>query len=136
MRRAARVALLLAVAAIGLSGLYRDQAAVHAQQVTLIYVGAKNCGPCRTWQREAGAAFRASAQFSRLTYREVNAPTLFDVLKDEHWPTELRALRDTLDTRFGVPYWFVVADDKVVMTAGGLSQWTSAVLPTIKVLVR
>lgn len=128
--------VLLGTAVIGGTTLYHDTRTIRAEHVTLVYVGAKDCNPCRTWQEGAGANFRASAEFSRLTYREVNAPTLFDVLKDEYWPTELRELRDTLDKRAGVPYWFIVADGRVILTAGGLSQWASAVLPTLKSLNR
>ena len=61
--------------------------------ITLVYVGAEDCGPCRAWQSMEGKRFLESPEFSRLIYREVKSPTLRDVLKDEHWPEDLRASR-------------------------------------------
>jgi hypothetical protein len=104
--------------------------------VTLVYVAADDCPPCRIWQREAGAAFRASPEFSRLTYREVRSPTLRDVLADAHWPEDLRAYRAQLGPAAGVPLWLVIADQDVVERGYGASQWRSAVLPKLRSILR
>jgi len=114
----------------------RSARAHDAGDVTLVYVGAEDCPPCRTWQRGDGAAFRASPEFTRLTYREIESPTLFDVLKDEHWPADLRRYRDQLPRGAGVPLWLVVAGDKVVVQDFGESRWRANVLPTVKSLLR
>src|SRR5690606_6938658 len=39
--------------------------------VTLVYVGAEDCTPCRAWQATERRRFLGSALASRLTYREV-----------------------------------------------------------------
>jgi hypothetical protein len=103
--------------------------------VTVLYVGAADCAPCRTWRRGAGAAFRASAEFARLSYREVEAPTLFDVLSDEVWPVELRAYRARIDATMGVPLWLVLADGRVAAQGFGASAWSEELLPAIRRLV-
>jgi hypothetical protein len=105
-------------------------------RVTLVYVGAEDCPPCLAWQRSEGAAFQNSADFNRLSYREVKSPSLFDVLNDEFWPADLRGYRKAIGREAGVPLWLVVADDKVVMQQFGAAQWTKAVLPRIKSLLR
>jgi hypothetical protein len=104
--------------------------------LTLVYVGADDCAPCRSWRRDHWPRFQASAEFARLAYREVTSPKLFDLLNDEHWPHELRTYRETLDRRAAVPLWLVVANDAVVIEARGLRQWEEVALPGIRHLVR
>lgn len=106
------------------------------KHVTLVYVGAENCAPCDIWQRSQGTAFHDSAEFRRLAYREVKSPSLFDVLKDENWPEDLRVYRKAISQEAGVPLWLVIADDQLVMQSFGLAQWQEAVLPKIKSLLR
>jgi hypothetical protein len=104
--------------------------------VMLLYVGAEDCAPCRSWRRGAGAAFRASREFGRVSYREVESPTVFALLKDEYWPDDLREYRDRLDRDAGVPLWLVISDREIVERAFGESQWASAVLPKLKSLLQ
>ena len=73
------------------------------RNLTLVYVGADNCAPCEIWQRNQGTAFRDSPEFHRVAYREVKSPNLFDVLKDNSWPEELRGYRQAIDDGAGVP---------------------------------
>ena len=107
-----------------------------ATDLAVVYVGAEDCGPCQVWRRDHLPKFAASAEFSRLTYREVLSPKLFQLLDDTYWPEELRRYRDRLDQRSGVPLWFVVANGNIAVTAQGLSQWQATALPTIRSLAR
>lgn len=106
------------------------------RDVTLLYVGADSCAPCRTWQQGAGAAFRSSAEFAHVTYREVKSPTLLDVLEDEYWPEDLRWYRDRLGRGAGVPLWLLISNDEIVEQGFGASQWHGTVLPKLKSLLR
>ena len=105
------------------------------RHVTLVYVGAENCAPCDIWQRNQGTAFRDTAEFHRLTYREVKSPSLLDVLKDDNWPEDLRAYRQTIGQHAGVPLWLVIADNRLVLQGSGASQWQNMILPKIKSLL-
>src|SRR5262245_56668807 len=104
--------------------------------VTVLYVGADDCPPCRAWQTGEGATFRASPEFSLLTYREVKSPTLIGVLNDENWPDDLRRYRDGIDRSAGVPMWLVIVRSDVVGRGFGPTQWREAVLPKVKSLLR
>lgn len=104
--------------------------------ITLVYVGAEDCAPCRKWQREDGSAFLSSGEFARVAYREVKSPALFDLLKDEHWPLDLRRYRERLAPGAGVPLWLVLADGEIVDQRFGAVQWKSAVLPKLRTLLR
>jgi hypothetical protein len=102
----------------------------------LLYVGAEDCAPCRTWQNGEGAAFFASADFARVTYREVKPAHLYDVLNDENWPDEIRSYRSNLRRSDGVPLWLVVADHKIVEQRFGATEWRAGILPKIRSLLR
>lgn len=132
--------LAIIVAAALLSALVLYQApelrARGRPDVTLLYVGADDCAPCRAWQEGEGAAFRASPEFPNLTYREVKSPTLFDVLKDENWPEDLRGYRDRIDRGAGVPMWLVITGNEIVGRGFGGTQWRNTILPKIRSLLR
>jgi len=108
----------------------------NGREVTLLYVGAEDCAPCRSWLHGAGAAFRSSPEFPRVSYREIESPTVLDLLKDEYWPDDLREYRWRLDRSAGVPFWFIISDHEIVERAFGESQWQSAVLPKLRSLLR
>ena len=108
----------------------------HPSSILLLYVGAEDCAPCRVWQSGDGATFLASAEFARISYREVKSPRLFDVLKDENWPDDIRSYRDHLRRGDGVPLWLIVSDDRIVEQRSGATQWQATVLPKIKSLLR
>ena len=130
-------ALIVGITVAGVSrwGL-ADRQPSRRHDVMLLYVGAEDCAPCRTWQRGAGAAFHLAPEFAQLTYREVKSPSLLDVLKDEHWSEDLRGYRDQLGKGAGVPLWLVISDREIVERGFGASQWASAVLPKLKSLLR
>ena len=134
--RAAAAVAAVALAATGLAASSRIGSRIPQQHVTVLYVGADDCAPCRVWRREHWARFQASPEFARLAYREVTSPKLFDLLDDDHWPEELRAYRGTLSRSSGVPVWLVVTNNEIVLTARGLRQWEEVALPKIRSLVR
>lgn len=109
---------------------------VRDPEIMLLYVGAEDCAPCRTWQNGERAAFLASADYPRITYREVKSPHLHDVLKDENWPDELRSYRANLRRSDGVPLWLVVSNSEIVEQRFGAAAWRANILPKIKSLLR
>jgi hypothetical protein len=137
-RLAVTVGALAAIATVAvlLPSRWRDGVPAIRQKPTVLYIGAEDCGPCRTWQRDDGAAFRSSAEFARISYREVKSPRLMDLLKDEHWPEDLRRYRERLGRGAGAPMWLVVVDDEIVERSLGVSQWRERALPRITALLR
>jgi hypothetical protein len=135
--RGALVGPLLGVAAtLATAWPLRSDVPRRDHAITLVYVGAADCAPCRAWRRGAGADFRASPAFARVTFREVEAATLFDVLSDEVWPADLRGYRARIDASMGVPLWIVVVDGGVAAQGFGASEWTDTVLPALRRLTR
>jgi hypothetical protein len=130
----AATAVVFTAAALSLWGS-AGLIAPRPRDVTLLYIGADDCGPCRIWQRAERSSFRSSPEFARVTYREVKSPSVFDILKDEYWPADLRPHRGPIGDA-AVPLWLVVADDVVVQRAFGASQWHGTVLPKLRALLR
>ena len=99
--------------------------------VLVVYVGAEDCGPCRAWRRRDKPSLLQSLEEAG-NYREVIAPRLAAAFSDEVWPSDLRRFRPDAEAVAGVPLWLVVRDGRVVVSAGGLSRWQSAVLPALR----
>jgi hypothetical protein len=145
-RRAGAIilAIVVALTAAGFAALGATRPQVFAltkhaaqkpERLMLVYVGADDCAPCRTWQRDQAPMLRSPA-FARLIYREVKSPSVLALLADEHWPGDLREMRAQLRADAGVPLWFVVADDAVVGRAQGASEWEATILPKLRGLLR
>lgn len=131
------IGALAAVAAIVAAWLVAPaRTPARTADVLLIYVGAEDCAPCRAWQKGDGDDFRKSAEFPRISYREVKSPYLRDVLNDEHWPEEIRAYRSRLKRSDGVPLWLIVSGNDVVALRFGAAAWHSDVLPALRSYLR
>jgi len=128
------VVTLLAVVAV--TAAWDTAIPARSSPVTLLYVGAADCAPCRVWQNGDAVRFRESAEFARITFREVKSPTLRDALNDEFWPGDLRRYRDQLGRDAGVPLWIIVGDGEILVRGFGASQWQGVILPRIRALTR
>jgi hypothetical protein len=106
--------------------------ALNHEPLTLVYVGAEDCAPCRAWRRDERDAFLAGLDPSRVIFREVIAAKTTAAFDEVTWPEDLRARLADARKVGGVPQWIVVQDDSVVMTAGGLTQWKERVLPILR----
>lgn len=134
-----RRALFIFPAALGCALLLSDaprQAAGHRGPLIVVYVGAEDCGPCRSWQRDEQPTFHASGEFARLRYREILVPQLRSLLTTERWPVDLAELRERVKSRPGTPQWFVIRDGNVLTSDAGLSAWQRTIWPAIRRQVR
>jgi hypothetical protein len=127
--------LLAVVAGAHSLGRLATDAAKRPERLVLVYVGADDCAPCRTWQREAAPLLRSPA-FARLLYREVKSPSSLDLMRDTYWPDDLRGLRGQLEPGAGIPLWLVIADGEIVGRGQGASQWQATILPKLRSLLR
>jgi len=119
----------------GCGGLLADaqrQATPSRGMLTVIYVGADDCGPCRIWRRDERPDFFGSSAFQKIKYREVIASRLYDLLAESQWPADLTFLREQVRTRPGAPQWFIIQDGHIITWEAGLSAWQRVVWPVIR----
>ena len=135
-RGIALITVAIMIAAVTMSALDRHPVRAHRADVTLLYVGADDCAPCRAWRNGDGAAFLASTEFAAITYREVRSPHLEDVLSDANWPADIRDYRSRIQRSDGVPLWLVIADRAVVERQFGTNAWKDRILPAIRSYLR
>ena len=114
----------------------RREASGKCGPLTVVYVGAEDCGPCRAWRRDQRPAFLDSGEFARLRYHEVIVPRLQNLLAGENWPLELVVVRDYTRTRPGAPQWFLLRDNRILASGAGLSAWSREIWPAIRRQVR
>jgi hypothetical protein len=126
------IALVAMAVVVAAATMTRHFARAPQVDVMLLYVGADDCAPCRSWRSGDGAAFLASSESARITYREVRSPHLGDVLSDANWPEDIRGYRSRIKPSDGVPLWLVVADHAVVAQQFGTAAWRERVLPMIR----
>lgn len=110
----------------------RHQTAKPRGAITVIYVGADDCGPCRIWRRDERPDFLGSGVFQNIKYREVIASRLYDLLTETQWPADLMFLREQVRARPGAPQWFIIQDGHVITWEAGLSAWRRVVWPMIQ----
>jgi len=132
--RFAMIALVLV--AVALTAAFDSVSPLDARRVTLLYVGASDCAPCRAWHHGSGAQFRRSAAFARVAYREVTSSHLRDILDDSNWPADLRRYRDGLGRDSAVPLWLVILDGGIIAEGFGEEQWSRTILPSVRMLAR
>jgi len=111
-------------------------AAKTGAAVTVVYVGAEDCGPCRAWRRDMRPAFFDSDEFLRLRYREIVAQHLRDLLTQPDWPADLVELRERVRSLPGAPQWFVLRGGGILASGAGLPAWQRLIWPAIRTQVR
>ncbi len=110
----------------------QHQATKPRGTITVIYVGADDCAPCRAWRKDDQPAFFGSAAFQKIKYREVITSHLYDLLAESQWPEDLSFVRERVKARPGAPQWFVMQNGRMIIWETGLSAWPRVVWPTIQ----
>jgi hypothetical protein len=128
-------AMMVAVVAITAWVVHPERDS-HQADVTLLYVGAEDCAPCRAWRKGEGADFFASEEYSRIIYREVRSSRLEDVLNDENWPQDIRDYRNSIRRSDGVPLWLIISNCAVVEHQFGTTAWHERILPRLRSYLR
>lgn len=110
-------------------------------KLTLIYVGASNCGPCREWETSIGGphnkrAFLATPEGKAVEFREVKTTLYSSTGRDEDWPDDLRWVRAASYVASGTPRFVLVRGGRVLMNDSGTRAPENKLRPRIRELMK
>ncbi len=114
---------------------------MRVKQLTLIYIGADNCGTCKRWEqtrsskpRESKYAFLDTPEAKAVTFRQLGAANYMNTSYDQLWPEDIRWVRTKTYAASGTPRFILIADDKVMLNtrAGSLE---TQIMPKIRELM-
>ncbi len=94
-----------------------------AGRVEVIYVGGDDCPYCTMWRKEYEAAWRASPDFGRVTWIEVESPRLREAYRERYWPGDLAKVLDQIPRKSGTPRFLIVKDGQIVSNELGVDRW-------------
>ena len=86
----------------------------YAAQMTVVYLGAKDCAACQRFDAYERNAFKAKVTAKGMGFREVKVESLRYIRQLNGWPADLMWLHDRLQTEAGVPWFFVVQGNEIV----------------------
>ncbi len=91
--------------------------------VEMIYVGGRDCTYCTLWRNKYEAAWRASPEFRRVAWVEIDPPRLRDAYQPRYWQGDLHEVLDQLPRKGSTPRFLVVRDGRVVVNQSGVNKW-------------
>jgi len=104
------------------------RAADAASTVEVVYVGGKDCPYCALWREKYEAEWRASPEFRRVEWIEIEPAHLRDAYQSRYWPGELAGILEQVPRKNGTPRFLIVKNGKVVFNELGADKWRRTVL--------
>jgi hypothetical protein len=127
-RRGALAAL--ATVAVPATSFAQSRARVSGMNLTIVYVGAKDCGPCQVFKHQDFPQWARSGFPTIVRFVEIDAPTTSTAYQARHWPSDLRFLLREIKVPI-VPN-FILLDGRTIVKIGtGVGGWRNQVLPMI-----
>ena len=120
----------LAAALIGVSTQAQAQSRVSGMNLTIVYVGAQDCGPCQVFKNQDYPQWAKSAFPGTVRFVQVDAPKTTAAYQARYWPSDLRFL--LREIKVPVVPNFILLDGRTVVKIGtGVGGWRNQILPMI-----
>jgi hypothetical protein len=103
--------------------------AARAASRMIVYIGARDCGPCRQWENTYLRGFQAHCAARGIAFRQVHVATLMNIRDTHYWPPELRPLLAQFPDRAHTPHFLAVLNGRVVVNASGLRGFEREIAP-------
>lgn len=101
-------------------------AVAQDKNITVIYIGGWDCGPCIKWKQDEKPAFLKSPQYAKVNYVEVDSPKLKEAYQEKYWPEKYRPVLQQIPKKFGTPRFLVVKDGEIIYNGWEGKPWTGA----------
>lgn len=96
----------------------------------VIYIGGKDCGPCVLWRTYSYPKWRASPEYGRVRYVDIEPDSLRDAYKSAHWPDGLGSIRSAVSHIRATPRFVLARGRKVILTDIGGAGWQNVYAAT------
>lgn len=112
----------------------------RAKQLTLVYIGANNCGNCSAWERNiGGGTMNSKSDLLKqlegrpvpITFIRVQTASYMQTADEKFWPADLKWIRDKTYVGSGAPRFVLVSDGKVAANVAGRINIDRKLLPEI-----
>jgi hypothetical protein len=125
-----RRALAGAAAAAVAPGPALAQSRTAGMDLTIIYVGAKDCPPCQVFKNQDLPHWSRSPSARSVRFVHIEAPRMTGAYSARYWPSNYRFVLQQVTVPI-VPQFFLLEGNIIVKSAAGISGWRSQILPMI-----
>jgi hypothetical protein len=95
----------------------------QAGQLTVIYVGGRDCPNCAQWKSRYKAKWEASPESKKVKWVVVDPPSLRDAYNAGNWPAEQKPILDRLKSKSGTPRFVLVKGGEIIDSKAGVNSW-------------
>ena len=106
------------------------QSRAAGMELTIIYVGAKDCMACQVFRSQDLPHWVRSPYARAVNFVQIEAPRVSGAYSARYWPSNYRFVIQQVTVPI-VPNFFLLAGGAILMTAAGVSGWRSQILPKI-----
>jgi hypothetical protein len=100
--------------------------------ITVVYVGARDCPYCYSWEWDDYRRWKGSRSASLVQFREVKVGSFNDIGEASAWPSDLGWLRGQVDLDAGTPLFVVLRGRQIAIKTVGIEGWRQDVLPALE----
>jgi|GEM_PF-1179364 len=104
-------------------------------KITLVYLGARDCHYCSTWEEDELPKFLASEEIKHLEFLKIVRNTFHRALLPDDLPDDYRWLYGSIVKDGGTPTFVVLVDKSVVRDVAGSNNWDTKIMPLLTNLV-
>jgi len=104
-------------------------------QITLVYLGARDCHYCREWEENELKGFLSSPEIKEVQFLRIVRPTFRRNLQPGDLPGEYQWLYEKVGTDTSTPSFVLLVDRNVISDTAGSDNWQQNVLPLLSCLV-
>jgi hypothetical protein len=107
----------------------------RSPELMVIYVGADDCGPCRTFEAEDMPRWEASPLSNSVRFVHAKARKSSQAFNARNWPQEARPFAGAFQSPI-VPSFMLVQNGNVVSVGAGIRSWRQQTLPKLEQMAR
>lgn len=103
-----------------------------ASNLTVIYVGAKNCPSCKAFEYQSEETLKELINERRYIYRRVIVASFANISDKNEYPQDLQWLIDAAQLKSGTPLFLVLDKKKIILKVWGEGPLKEQIFPILQ----